>query len=443
MSLGVLVTVVVFLAGIFFGLPLGWGFLTSTAAGLFTLDDALSFMSGAFYHSLDSYVLMGIGFFIFAGGLISDAGLADRIVRFSYAVVGRVKGGMIVVGLVATLIMSALTGSSLPCISALIPLLVPRLEKYGYKRVYTTAVLCSASFLGYLIPPSVPAMIYCLVAQQSIAAVFLSTVFHGLILALGYGILNYFICDRYMDPTVTVPPLAIGMTARLKELKTATWTALPALGAPIVILVGIYGGVFTPNEAGAVVVVYCLLVGFFAYRELNAKSLWNATMSTMISLGMIGLLIAGGTVFTRLLIREGAAQALAEGILGLFQSKTLILLSLNVFLLILGMFIDGIPILILAVPMILPLISQLDMNLVHLGSMIIVNVGLGVVTPPYAVSIFVGSRLSGVSYGELVKPMLLFLLIVGIPTLLLTTFIPALSCWLPTLLLGQQVVGPW
>ena len=246
-----------------------------------------------------------------------------------------------------------------------------------------------------------------------------------------------------MDASITVPPLAMEPSARRKELLEATWTALPALGAPIVILVGIYGGVFTPNEAGAVVVVYCLLVGFFAYRELNAKSLWSATLSTMVSLWMIGLLIAGGTVFTRLLIREGAAQALAEGILGLFQSKTLILLSLNVFLLILGMFIDGIPILILAVPMILPLISQLDMNLVHLGSMIIVNVGLGVVTPPYAVSIFVGSRLSGVSYGELVKPMLLFLFIVGIPTLLLTTFIPSLSCWLPTLLLGKQIVGPW
>ena len=196
MSLGVLVTVVVFLAGIFFGLPLGWGFLTSTAAGLYTLDDALSFMSGAFYHSLDSYVLMGIGFFIFAGSLISDAGLADRIVRFSYAVVGRIKGGMIVVGLVATLIMSALTGSSLPCISALIPLLVPRLEKYGYKRAYTTAVLCSASFLGYLIPPSVPAMIYCLVAQQSIAALFLATVIPGLILALGLMMIVLIGSDR-------------------------------------------------------------------------------------------------------------------------------------------------------------------------------------------------------------------------------------------------------
>jgi tripartite ATP-independent transporter DctM subunit len=443
MSVGVIVTIVVFLAGIFLGLPLGWGFLTSTAAGLFSLGESLSFMAGTFYHSINSYVLMAVAFFIFAGGLISYAGLADRIVRFSYALVGRVKGGMIVVGLIATLIMSALTGSSLPTISALIPLLVPRLEKYGYKRVYSTAVLCSSSFLGYLIPPSVPAMIYCLVAQQSVAALFLSTVIPGLLLALGYGILNYFLCDRYIDHSVVLPTDLYAPGARMRELKAATWSALPALGAPLVILVGIYGGIFTPNEAGAVAVVYCLLVGFFVYRELTANNLWKAVFSTLISVGMIGLLIAAGTVFTRFLIREGAAQALAESILGLFDSKAMILLSLNVFLLILGMFIDGIPILILAVPLILPLITELQMNLVHLGAMIIVNVGLGVVTPPYAISIFVGSRLSGVSYGELVKPMMVFLFVVGIPVLLLTTYIPALSCWLPTLLLGEQIVGAW
>ncbi len=443
MSIGVIVTIVVFFAGIFFGLPLGWGFLTSTAAGLLALDESLAYMSGTFFHAINNYVLMAVAFFIFAGSLISYAGLADRIVRFSYAVVGRIKGGMIVVGIVATVIMSALTGSSLPTISALIPLLVPRVEKYGYKKVYTTAVLCSSSFLGYLIPPSVPAMIYCLVAQQSIAALFLATVIPGLLLAFGYGVLNYFICDRYMDPAIEIPVDLMDPGSRIKELKAATWSAIPALGAPVVILVGIYGGIFTPNEAGAVAVVYCLMVGFFIYRQLSLGNLRKAVMSTLVSIGMIGLLIAAGTVFTRFLIREGAAQVLAESILGLFDSKVMILLSLNVFLLILGMFIDGIPILILAVPMVLPLIAELNMNLVHLGSMIIVNVGLGVITPPYAISIFVGSRLSGVPYGELVKPMMLFLFIVGIPVLLLTTYIPALSCWLPTLLLGQQIVGPW
>lgn len=443
MSIGAIITLIVFFCGIFFGLPLGWGFLTSTAAGLFTLDESLAFMSGTFYHALNNYVLMAVAFFIFAGSLISCAGLADRIVRFSYAVIGRIKGGMIVVGLFAMVIMSALTGSSLPTISALIPLLVPRLEKYGYKRSYSTAVLCSSSFMGYLIPPSVPAMIYCLVAQQSIAALFLATVIPGLLLALGYGILNYFICDRFMDPGITVPTHLLEPGARMKELKAASWTVLPALGCPAVVLVGIYGGIFTPNEAGAVAVVYCLLIGFFVYRQLNSKNLWQAVLSTLISVGMIGLLIAGGTVFTRFLIRQGVAQALAGGILGLFESEMLILLSLNLFLLILGMFIDGIPILILAVPMVLPLITQIDVNLVHLGAMIIVNVGLGVVTPPYAISIFVGSRLSGVPYGELVKPMMIFLFMVGIPVLLLTTYIPALSCWLPTLLLGEQIVGRW
>jgi len=443
LSVGVIVTIGVFFAGIFFGLPLGWGFLTSTAAGLFALDEPLAYMSGTFFHAINNYVLMAVAFFIFAGSLISYAGLADRIVRFSYAVVGRIKGGMIVVGIVATVIMSALTGSSLPTISALIPLLVPRVEKYGYKKVYTTAVLCSSSFLGYLIPPSVPAMIYCLVAQQSIAALFLATVIPGLLLAFGYGVLNYFICDRYMDPAIEIPVDLMAPGSRTKELKAATWSAIPALGAPVVILVGIYGGIFTPNEAGAVAVVYCLMVGFFIYRQLSLGNLRKAVMSTLVSIGMIGLLIAAGTVFTRFLIREGAAQVLAESILGLFDSKVMILLSLNVFLLILGMFIDGIPILILAVPMVLPLIAELNMNLVHLGSMIIVNVGLGVITPPYAISIFVGSRLSGVPYGELVKPMMLFLFIVGIPVLLLTTYIPALSCWLPTLLLGEQIVGPW
>lgn len=443
MSLGVIVTVAVFLGGIFLGLPLGWGFLTSTAAGLFTLEESFTFMAMTFYHSINSYVLMAVAFFIFAGSLISYAGLADRIVRFSYAVVGRIKGGMIVVALVATIIMSALTGSSLPTISALIPLIVPRLEKYGYKKAYSTAVLCSSSFLGYLIPPSVPAMIYCIVAQQSVAALFLSTVIPGLLLAFGYGVLNYFICDRYMDSSVVPPADIIDPAERKKELKSATWSALPALGAPVLILVGIYGGIFTPNEAGAVAVVYCLLVGFLVYRELNRESLWKAVFSTVISAGMIGLLIAGGTVFTRLLIREGAAQVLAGGILGLFESKVLILLSMNVFLLILGMFIDGIPILILAVPLVLPLMTELGMNLVHLGAIIIVNVGLGVVTPPYAVSIFVGSRLSGVPYEKLVKPMILFFLLVGIPVLLLTTYVPALSCWLPTLVMGEQIVGPW
>ncbi|MDO9508348.1 MAG: TRAP transporter large permease [Thermovirgaceae bacterium] len=443
MEFAIIAALLMFLVGLTIGLPLGWVFLVGTISGLFALGDSLNFMSSTFYHAINNYVLMAVVFFVFAGSLISVTSLADRIVRFSHAIVGRVRGGLVLVGIVASVIFSALTGSSLPCISALIPLLVPRLEKLGYKKAYTTAVLCSSSFLGYLIPPSVPALIYCMVAQQSVAALFLATIIPGLILALGYAVLNYFICPRYMIPVEDREAEEVPSGSRLRELRAATWSALPALGVPVVIFVGIYGGIFTPNEAGAVAVVYCLLVGFFLYRDLNRKTLKEALHSTVLTQGMLGLLLGAGTVFTRFLIRQGAAQAFAGMVLGMFESKSLVLLSVNVFLLILGMFIDGIPILILAVPMILPLMVELNVNLVQLGAIVIVNVGLGVVTPPYAISIFVGSRLSGVPYEELVKPMMLFLFLVGIPVLLLTTYIPALSCWLPTVVLGQRFVGLW
>jgi C4-dicarboxylate transporter DctM subunit len=301
-------------------------------------------------------------------------------------------------------------------------------------------------FLGYLIPPSVPALIYCLLAQQSVTALFLSTVIPGLLLALGYAILNYFICPKYMNPaliTEKIDDTPQSPGARIKELLTSTWVAIPALGCPAIILVGIYGGFCTPNEAGAIAVVYCFFIGVFVYRELTAKKFWSATFTSILSIGVITMLIGGGTVLARYLIRVGAAQQVANFMLGMFSSKILILLAMNVFFLILGMFLDGTPILILGVPLILPLMQQLEMNLVHLGAIIIVNVGLGVVTPPFAMSIFVGSRLSGCSYAELVPIMMKFLIFVGIPVLLLTTYIPALSCWLPTVVLGPQMVGPW
>ena len=443
MSSGVAAMLFSFLAALAIGLPIGWVFLLATITGVWVLEDSLSFMPTTFFHAINSSSLMGIAFFIYAGSLISEAGLADRIVRFSYAFVSRIKGGMILVVLVATLIMSALTGSSIPCVSALVPLLVPRLEKYGYSKQYSTAIICASSFSGYLIPPSVPALMYCMVAQQSVAALFLATIIPGLILLTGYGILNHFICHKYMFTTELTASADEAGCSWGSEMVKSTLSAVPALGAPLVILVGIYGGFFTPNEAGAIGAAYCILVGLLVYRDLNGKSFWKSVHSTTVTLGMAGLLVAAGTIFTRLLIQEGAAQALAEGMLSLSENKYVILLSLNVFLLFLGMFIDAIPILILAVPLILPLVSQMQVNLVHLGAVVIVNVGLGVITPPYAMSIFVGSRLSGVHYNKLVGPMMYFLFFVGIPVLLLTTYIPALSCWLPTLLLGPNVVGNW
>lgn len=443
MEAGIVIGLAAFFIGILIGLPLCWVFVGSTSIALIILDLPRSFMAGTAYHAIDSYVLMAIAFFIFAGNMMSVSGIADRLTRFAYALVGRVRGGLVDVGILATVFMGALTGSSLPCIAALIPILVPRLEKLGYSRAYVTGVLCSSSFLGYLIPPSVPGLIYCLVAQQSVAAVFLSTLFPGFLLAGGYMLVNTIIVKNYYQPTADIPeqPQTFGET--VKEINASFWSALPALGCPILVLVGIYGGICTPNEAGALAVVYTAFVGLFIYREMTVKSLWTSALTTMVTLGMITLLLGFGTVFTRLLIRQGVGEALTDLVFGFSQNRFVVLAMMNVLLLVFGMFIDGIPILIIVVPLILPLVTKIDVNLVQLGAMIIVNVGLGVVTPPYAISIFVGSRLANVEYLDLVKPMMIFLLFVGIPVLLLTTFWPALSCWLPTLLLGENIVGAY
>jgi tripartite ATP-independent transporter DctM subunit len=445
MEFGVIAGLAAFFIGIFVGLPVAFVFLGSTVITLLLLNSPLSFIAGTAFRGIDSYVLMAIAYFVFAGNLLSETGIADRFVRLSYVLVGKVRGGLVDVGIISILFLSALTGSSVPTIAATIPLLVPRLERLGYMRSYVTAVLCSSSFLGYLIPPSVPVLMYCLVANQSIGAVFLSTVIPGLILAGGYMLLNTFLVGRYMHPTgatdVVVSP--VGAKAYLKEAAVSTWMALPALGCPVIVLGGIYGGVFTPNEAGAIAVVYTVIVGLFFYRELTKAKFVASLRTTIGTLGMITLLLGFGTVFTRLMIREGVAQALASGMLGVFSEPWQVLLMMNLLLLVLGMFIDGIPILIVAVPLILPLVANLGVNMVQLGAIVVVNVGLGVVTPPYAVSIFVGARLANVPYGDLVKPMLWFLLAVGLPTLLLTTFVPALSLWLPTLVVGSNIVGAW
>ena len=441
MEYGVLIGLLVFFIGIVTGLPLCWVFLVSTLVSITLIQGSFSFMAGTFYHAIDNYVLMAIAFFIYAGNLIAESGISARLVRLSWALVGKVKGGVVDVGIVAATFMGALTGSSLPVIAALIPILVPGLEKLGYQRSYVTAVLCSSSFLGYLIPPSVPALIYCLVAQQSVAAVFLSTVIPGLILAGGYIIVNTFICHRYFKPSAEAPKLPSTLTETVKEIGASTWSALPALGCPFIVLVGIYGGVFTPNEAGAVAVLYTALVGFFMYREMTMKGFWTCSKTTVLTMGMLCFLVGFGTVFTRLLIREGIAELMTQFILSISDNKYAILFMMNILLLILGMFIDGIPILIIIVPLILPLVQKLDVNLVHLGAIIVFNVGLGVVTPPYAISIFLGTKLSNVPYEQLVPPMMIYLFAVGIPVLMLTTYIPALSTWLPTLILGKAAVG--
>jgi len=282
-----------------------------------------------------------------------------------------------------------------------------------------------------------------MIAQQSVGAAFLSTVFPGLLLAGGYILVNTFMCNKYYKPTKETVQFPTTLAGTVKEVGASFWAALPALGCPLIVLVGIYGGIFTTNEAGAVAVFYTAIVGFFMYREMTLRGFWNSSQTTIVTMGMLALLMGFGIVFTRLLISEGVGEMLTQFILSISTNKYAILFMINILILILGMFVDGLPIMIIVVPLLMPLVKELDVNLIHLGAIIIVNVGLVVVTPPYAISIFVGSRLGNVPYEELVPPMMVYLLLVGLPVLFLTTYIPWLACWLPTVVMGAKIVGPW
>lgn len=438
------IVLIVFFLGLLSGLPVGWVFFGTIFTILSLLGTSSLFVAGSFYHALSGSIYMAITFFLLAGALMSKAGVAEKILALANLIVGKTKGGLIAVGIVATYLLGALTGSSIPCVAALIPLLVDPLEKkYGYEKRYTAAVLCASSFLGYLIPPSVPVLIYCLLAKQSVAAVFLSTVIPGTMLTLGYLVLNYFISDKYRHYTKSeISNSNKDIYRRENKIKTV-YEALPALGCPLLIFIGIYGGICTPSEAGALAVVYILFIGIWVYRRFNRKNVFSLTHDAVMTVGMIFILIAIGIVLGRVLARIGIAQIFAESVMGIFESKFLILAMLDLTLLLLGMFIDATPTMIILVPLMLPVMNIIDVNLVQFGAVFVVAEGIAVITPPFAITLFATVRLSGVPYEKLIVPIMLYLFIVAIPVLILTTYIPALSCWLPTLIMGSKIVGHW
>lgn len=444
MGIEIYIVLIVFLLGLLTGLPVCWVFLGSIFIILSLLGTSSLFVAGSFYHALNGSIYMAITFFLLAGGLMAKAGVAEKLLALSNLVVGKTKGGLVGVGILATYLLGALTGSSIPCVAALIPLLVDPLEKkYGYEKRYTAAVLCASSFLGYLIPPSVPVLIYCLLAKQSVAAVFLSTIIPGTILTLGYLVLNYFISDKYRHYTKSESSNSNKDLYRRENKIKTVYEALPALGCPLLIFIGIYGGICTPSEAGALAAVYTLFIGKWVYRRLNRKNIFSLTHDAVVTVGMIFILIAIGIVLGRVFARIGIAQMLAESVMGIFKSKFLILAMLNLTLFLLGMFIDATPTMIILVPLMLPVMNIIDVNLVQFGAIFVVAEGIAVITPPFAITLFATARLSGVPYEELIVPIMLYLFIVAIPVLLLTTYIPALSCWLPTLIMGSKIVGPW
>ena len=382
-----------------------------------TTNISLTTMSTACLSGLDSFPLMAIPFFMLAGNLMKSGGVSRRILDFADAVVGWVTGSVGMVTVVASMFFAALSGSSPATVTAIGGITIPEMKEEGYDPAYATAITAAAGTIGVIIPPSIPFVIYGVAAQCSISDLFLAGIIPGILIGVVLMIVNY----------VTAKKHGFGHTKKfhaghlLRTLGDSIW----ALLVPVIILGGIYGGIFTPTESAVAAILYSIFVGVFIYHELDLKSILEAFKETALINGQTTFLVGISMAFARFLTMSQVPGTLAKGILGI-SNPIAILLVINLFLLVVGCFIDNISSTVILTPILLPIVAGIGMNPIQFGIVMTVNLAIGFITPPYGCNLFFASAISNVSVVDIAKkilPMIGVMLIV----LMALTFIPALS----------------
>ena len=382
-----------------------------------TTNISLTTMSTACLSGLDSFPLMAIPFFMLAGNLMKSGGISRRILDFADAVVGWVTGSVGMVTVVASMFFAALSGSSPATVTAIGGITIPEMKEEGYDPAYATAITAAAGTIGVIIPPSIPFVIYGVAAQCSISDLFLAGIIPGILIGVVLMIVNY----------VTAKKCGFGHTKKFHagHLLRTLGDSIRALLVPVIILGGIYGGIFTPTESAVAAIIYSIFVGVFIYHELDLKSILEAFKETALINGQTTFLVGISMAFARFLTMSQVPGTLAKGILGI-SNPIAILLVINLFLLVVGCFIDNISSTVILTPILLPIVAGIGMSPIQFGIVMTVNLAIGFITPPYGCNLFFASAISNVSVVDIAKkilPMIGVMLIV----LMALTFIPALS----------------
>lgn len=415
------------------GLPVPFCFMSAAIYMGIVYDFSFSFLLPGGYYALNSLTLLSVPFFIMAGALMSSSGIAERLTNFAQAFLGRMQGGMGAATIVACAIFGAIAGTCSSAVACIGGIMIPRLEKLGYPRYYSVAMVGCASVLGQLIPPSVPMILYAWVTQQSVTACFLATVIPGILTTFLMCVVNWFEVRRM--GTVQLEP-QIPFTEKLQVIGTATKRGIWSLLMPVIILGGIYGGITTPTESAALAVFYAILVGFLIHRELTPKVLGGALVSSSTTTGVCVLMLFFVSILAKIYTMQRIPQQLADFMMSISDNRIVLLLLVNGFLIIIGMMMDDFSGTMLSAPLLLPLMVQIGVNPIHFAAIMGTNLGLGNVTPPCAPILYLAGRIGGASIDEYFKPALKFMLFAQVPVILMTTYIPGLSMWLPRLLMG-------
>ena len=426
-SLGITLFIVFFVY-LVLGMPLaiclGLSVITT-----FWYHDALPLMAVAqkLYNGLEHFALMAIPFFILASNIMSKGGVSKRLIDVCNAFVGHYRGGLAVASIVSCMFFAAISGSSPSTVVAIGTIMIPAMIASGYGDKYSVGLLGSAGSLGILIPPSIPMIVYGVATEQSVGKLFMAGVGPGLFMG------SLFIITAVIY--ARVKGFKGGTVVPWKDRLVLLWKALPGLFMPFLILGGIYGGIFTPTEAAAVAVFYSLFVGLFVYKDLKIRDIPQVFVRSAVMSAMILFIITNAMLFAFILTTEGIPAAIAAFIIKHAVTPWVFLLFVNVLLYFVGDFMEPSAAILILAPLFLPIVLKLNIDPIHFGIIMTVNMEIGMITPPVGLNLFVASGISGLSLWDVFKGAAPFMIIM-LFALLIITYIPVISLWFPKLLYG-------
>lgn len=411
----------------FVGVPVAWSFAVVLAYLVYIFDVNITTLLLQGFRSLEHIVLLALPLFVLAGYLMKSGGIARRLIDFIEVMVRGRRGGLGASMVLASGIFGAISGTASGAVASIGTIMIDPLVERGYPRGYASALLGISSLLGILIPPSLTMILFGVVTHQSIAALFAASIGPGLLLILGLILYNRFLVGRkfhekYHDETMR------------RSYRKVIVRALPALSLPIIILGGIYGGICTPTEAAAVSVVCAVLIGIFVYREMTLSSLRGSIVAAGETTGTIMLILLFSSMIGRILTMERVPQELTELIQNIVKNPVLILLLVDLFLIGAGMIMDDLSVTVIIAPLLMPLVVSSGVDPLHYGSIVACSVVIAANSPPVAPILYMACRIGKVSIHEAMMPAVWLIVCVGLPVLLVTTYLPAVSLWIPRLL---------
>jgi tripartite ATP-independent transporter DctM subunit len=428
---GLWYVIIVFFALFFLRLPIAMVLLSSTMVGLWFAPTPilLSTLPTTLWQGVNHFVLMAIPFFILMGDLALASGVTQRLVDLAKAFVGHIAGGLAHVGVIVNVIMAGMSGSDLADAAATGRLLIPAMQRSGYPVGYAASLIAGAATIGPLIPPSIAFILFAAATDESVGRLFLGGAIPGAMLGLFLMVQAYVVAKRNNYPREE----RVTYGDRVK----ATVVGLPVLVIPVVVLGSILAGIATPTEAAVLGVLAVIMVGGFLYRELSVATFTRQLLSTLRTVGSVFIIIAAAAAFGRVLTLYGAADSLAGWMTSLTTDPLKFLLGINVIYLILGCFLDTVPILLVFVPLLMPTVKALGIDAVHFGVITVFNLLIGLVTPPYGLTMFLLCRMANISLQEFWRyqwPIFLTMLF----ALALCTVFPPLTTWLPNLIMPTK-----